>query len=102
MWQSHRLRVSYNNSLCKLFNLPYDCIVSGMCVIRCIPSYNEIVYKCTWKRLWDSFIRFCTVFDESFCEDLESAGFVIHDPDYPGGNGLALVIILNQMASLSI
>ncbi len=49
--ESHRLRVSYNNSLRKLFNLPYDCSASGMCVSRGIPSYHEIVRKCTWNFL---------------------------------------------------
>ncbi len=48
---SHRLRVSYNNFLRELFNLPYDCSTSGMCVSRGIPSYHEIVRKCTWNFL---------------------------------------------------
>ena len=45
--ESRRLRVSYNNSLRKLFNLPYDCSASGMCVSRGIPSYHENICKCT-------------------------------------------------------
>ncbi len=51
MRDSDRLRVSYNISLRKLFNLPYDCSASGMCVSRGIPAYHEIVPKGTWNFL---------------------------------------------------